>query len=353
MKTMNFAPRLGHLLSLLVVYSTGVSCVSSEKTAVSSEAPPVLNSESGSVGVPSISFRSDELIENRIKKLNEFSRSEPRTPPLSIEATSDSAVSMAMSLESNFSVWVNGGQWHEGLVRTAGIWSNCIKGASSLSQDCVLVGKARALSFAKLGNIESSLDIYDELSALGSKSHSVFFARLLSSRKSDNLCAHLAQIGLSEGGSDSREELHSLNVGCLRRAGRSKEAEKFLNIALLEYPKSQSLMLESALNLLHENKLTQGCALLEQLIASNFSKVAVLYNWGQCLVRRADPDAIQTVLARGQKEWPAENVWLILAGELARIEGNKEAARRYGLEYLAGADLSDDLKMSAESLAEL
>jgi tetratricopeptide (TPR) repeat protein len=337
-------------LSILISGALNVGCVSSKSINSDEALPPAGLSVGPASQAQSALGVSKAQLERRISKLNDRSKVLRQIPLGSVE---EARLLPPVTVETDFDLWLRSEKWHEVLSRTSLLWAECIKRLNGMSAECALVGKARALSYAKLGSIESSLDIYEELGLAGEKDRSVFFARLLAARDSNLMCAQMAQVGLSVDSVESREELHSLNIRCLRRAGHSKEADKFLRVAMLEYPKSQLLLLEAALSFLSENKLTQGCDLLEQLYASNFSNVAVIYNWGQCLVRRADLEAVQTVLSRGQKEWPTEKVWLILAGDLARIEGNREAARLKGLEYLAGANQSDELRSKAENLAEM
>ncbi len=353
MKLFLIYARLSRLTFCFCVVAMGIGCVSSEETSVRENSSLSSKALSKSAQASELSVQANAVAVRRLKRVNELSVNIPPADSVPEESISESDISLPRSFDTQFELWVKGEQWHEVLARTHRRWKECKQESGSLSDECAFVGKARALSYAKLGSIESSLEVYDDFVSMGLKDSSVFFARLLASRGADYLCTKMATIGLSEDSPESREELHTLNVRCLRRSGRGADAGKFLRVAMLEYPKSLPLMLESALNHLSENKLTQGCDLLEQLYNSNFSNVAVLYNWGECLVRRADPDAVKTVLVRGRREWPSEKVWLILAGELARIEGHHEAARQYGLEYLAGAGLSDDLKSKAESLAEM
>lgn len=343
---------LAHALMLLFSFSFW-GCVSGSSgvsggTGVSERAVDTAStSEFANVALPEglLSRRLDQ-----VAKINKpFVHSSPALPKEPERDVQEGS----LTFDADFQIAVNSGQWHDVLTNSFEPWRECKKQASSLSPECVLIGRARTWAFVRIGSIESAWEIYDDMVDLGMKNTSSFFARLLDQSGAHFLCSNMAQLYLTQSEIDDRLEMSALNARCLRRAGRIDDSNKAAQAGLLEFPKSQQLLLELALNQLSENKLTQGCDLLEQLYDDKFLDVAVIYNWGECLIQRSDVDNARMVLSLGRSEWPSERVWNILAGEIARLEGRAELARQLGREYLAGSSSEDELRGKAEILAEM
>lgn len=341
------------LFILALLSPLSISCVSLTAASRISESVATSSKADAHPNALGESFVSDSYLTLRSENLRKAAANLDSSQSVANAPGNANSSVFSESVFSSFQTFVKAGRWHELLNNTGRLWKDCSRQSSELSSECVFVGRARALAFSELGNIESSLEVYDSFVETGTKGNSAFFAEILSARNANDLCSHIARVGLAESSSESREELYALSVRCQRRAGLIEESEKSLRFGFAEYPESQRLRLEAALNQLNENKLTQGCDLLEQLYASKFSHVAVIYNWGQCLVRRADADGAQAVLLRGRLEWPTERIWLVLAGEVGRLRGDRDTARRSGLEYLAGSGGNDELKGIAENLAEM
>lgn len=326
---------------------SGISAVSGGADVSERTVDEASSSELGKVSLPG------DLLSRRLDQFAKIKKPVVHSSPALPKAPESDAQEGSLTADADFKIAVNSGQWHDVLANSFEPWRECKKQASSLSPECVLIGRARAWAFVKIGSIESAWEIYDDMVDLGMKNSSAFFARLLEQSGAYFLCSNMAQLYLTQSESDDRLEMAALNVRCLRRAGRIDDSKKAVQSGLLEFPNSGQLLLELALTQLSENKLTQGCDLLEQLYDNKVFDVAVIYNWGECLVQRSDVDNARIVLSRGRSEWPSERVWHILAGEIARLEGRAELARRLGREYLAGSNSEDELRGKAENLAEM
>jgi hypothetical protein len=167
------------------------------------------------------------------------------------------------------------------------------------------------------------------------------------------LCARLSSLGEHWEPAALVPRLRALQIKCLRLSGEMSEARSVVTQSLIEFPQEIALQTESALLSLSEKNLTQGCDILERLFLNKERELAVLYNWGQCLILRRDSEALKGVLERGRVNWPSELVWTLLEGELALLEGRFEAARQSGLDYLATATGDDEFRAQAYRLSRV
>lgn len=266
----------------------------------------------------------------------------PLSEPTKSSARSPELDSLVMFVQSE--------RWNDVLAESERRWKVCLEDKVT-TEACRTTGRARAVALARLGYLRDALSLYDVLSdgELSSRD-ALVFAGLLAESGSLRLCAQLARSGLQWEPVELRPELYSILTQCLRRDGQAELARSTLSRALAEYPEHPVLLLESSLLFVSEGNLTQGCDLLERLYLQEFNDIAVFYNWGQCVVKRRDPEAAKIVLQRARRLWPSERLWVLLAGEIAFLEGDSVRARRDGLDYLSGADASDVFKPQAERL---
>lgn len=293
-----------------------------------------------------------DFLTQRLRQVEPAASAEPPEVEVAKKSKMQSA-SKALPSEAGFNLWLGAGQWNAVLSETDEEWRGCKDLREPDLPQCELIGRSRALAFAKLGSIEFAWTVFDDLNSMKKGSNALFFAELLAENRSFQLCSDLVRIGLENATTSEREELYALNVRCLRRAGSLSDARRAAQAATSELPESKKIILELAITQLSENNLTQGCELLGKLFTDKFLNVAVVYNWGQCLVRRKDSESALSVLMVGEREWPSEPGWLILSGEIARLDGHRDLARERGLEYLSGSHVDDELRIQAESLAEM
>lgn len=276
-------------------------------------------------------------------------------PPLaSVPPVTDSNKGSNFTQFTQLVFFVKSERWFELLQTTSGTWESCLVLVSRVSDTCREIGRARALAHVRLGQFHAAWKVSDHLGFSGLTSvDAMLFASLYLEVGAVELCASLSNAGLNWEPSNARLELSALRAKCLRLSGQFREARKFINRSLIEFPHESSLLLESALIFFSENNLTQGCDILERLYLKRTRQVAVVYNWGQCLLQRKDADAASQLLSRAQAEWPSERVWIILSGEVAFLEGRFGDARQLGLDYLASADASDSFRAQAERLSRI
>ncbi|NBO37081.1 hypothetical protein EBU99_00690 [bacterium] len=273
------------------------------------------------------------------------------SPVLSRSVNAESRSQSSNSVVSGVPLFVRSQRWADILNETHDAWQNCSTSSGPSSETCRQIAHARILSFAKLKDLRASLGVYDALSQRSVNStDALLVAGVFADFGASRLCAQLAHQGLQWVPADVHTELRALESKCLRLDARPDDAREALRIALVESPNAELLQIESALLALSEKNLTQGCDLLERLYAKENQQVAVLYNWGHCLVQRKDSAQATLVLAKARSVLPSERAWLLLGGEIARLEGRMEDARRNGLDYLAAAEASDPLRVQAERL---
>lgn len=349
---MGFGWLFGHtmaLLCLIASFAVG-GCVSSRPvksdSAVLNETSPVGQGNGGILPglIPA------DVLSQRLRQV----RQRPVEGAVAVAEKDKSeirSVPKPPSLEAGFQLWLRAEQWNTVLFETDSPWLRCRKVGEQSTSGCQQIGRARAIALVKLGSIEAAWNIFEELASANNESNTLFFAELLSQHGSFQLCSDLARIALGNAAGSDREDLYALNVRCLRRAGFLAESRRAAQVALQELPESKKVNVELAMTQLSENNLTQGCGLLEKLFSDNVLNVAVVYNWGQCLVRRRDSESALSVLMLGEREWPSEREWLILSGEIARLDGQIELARERGLDYLSGTHSSDEFRIQAENLA--
>jgi len=249
-------------------------------------------------------------------------------------------------------LFVRSERWAELLDETVDDWEGCTKQFGAFSDDCRELGRARALAHIRLGHASFAWKVFDAIAARTKNSQDgLFFSGLYLEAGATNLCAQLASAALQWEPGEPRLELWVTQARCLRLSGRYEEARRVVRFGLNEFPEEISLLVESAFGFFGENNLTQGCELIERLFRKDNYQVAVVYNWAQCLVRRRDAAAASGVLSKGRLEWPTERVWIILAGEVALLEGRIEDARQFALDYLSSSDANDIFRVRAESLS--
>ncbi|MEN9808598.1 MAG: hypothetical protein RLZZ488_165 [Pseudomonadota bacterium] len=303
-----------------------------------------------------------ELRPSLPERLQQFS-SEPKSvdiPTGEKKSAADSATSSEISaalvknpasMRQAIVLMLRSERWQDLLDESANDWNRCLSEGELSSERCRTLGHVRAVAFTRLGHLRDALLLYETLSSQQLTSQdALIFAGLLYDAGSARLCARLAGIGLQWDPADHRSELFALQAKCLRLDGQAEQARTTVTRALGEYPDLPSLKVESALLFLSERNLTQGCELLERLYLQEFRDVAVFYNWGKCLVGRRDSASARNVLKNARTHWPSERLWLLLSGEVSFLEGNANAARRDGLDYLAAAPAGDIFRPYAERL---
>lgn len=307
--------------------------------------------------------KSYELRPSLPERLRQFS-SEPKSvdvptgdkrneadSPVYTEISAAASTRAPAHLSQAMILLIRSERWQDVLDESANVWNRCLAEDDLGSDKCRSLGHVRAVANVRLGHLRDALLLYESLASHQLTSQdALLFAGLLSDAGSAQLCARLAGIGLQWDPADHRAELFALQAKCLRLDGQAEQARSTITRGLSEFPDLPSLRVESALLFLSERNLTQGCELLERLYLQEFRDVAVFYNWGKCLVGRRDSASARGVLKNARLHLPSERLWLLLSGEVSFLEGNADAARRDGLDYLAAAPAGDVFRPHAERL---
>ena len=347
--------------TICFVFGFSVGCVSgsgsfsssSQENASKSISTSPVGKDSPVAAVKTYSGLSHVHVD-RFNELRGKASQNPLREAVSNDPAGQSVSGGSTNRVSATTLFVRSERWAELLNETGDEWETCTKQFSAFSESCRELGRARALAHVRLGHSSFAWKVFDAIASRSKNSQDgLFFSGLYMEAGATNLCAQLAASALQWEPAEPRLELWVIQARCLRLSGRFEEARQVVRFGLNEFRQESSLLVESAFGFFGENNLTQGCELIESLFRKDISQVAVVYNWAQCLVRRRDAVAASGVLSRGRLEWPSERVWIILAGEVALLEGRIEDARQFALDYLSSSDANDIFRVQAERLSRI